>query len=271
MLSVEEADGGIRPTRDQIGTPEMSPARAALKLRPEVPVGAAVSQAGRDASAQVDDIIGYLAHELASPLTVITGYAEMAMGHADGELAVFLTAIERGADDLRQRVALLEEVRDLTSGMIRLDRRDSDVGELVAALVGDLAPQLAPHVVTVVADQDADLSSEVDGSRLRQALTNLLTNAAKFSDGDAAIEVTVTRTEGTVRIEVRDHGCGVPLAGRSELFERFARLGSKQKGMGLGLYVARTIARAHGGDVEHADAAGGGSCFAITLPSTVAA
>jgi len=219
-----------------------------------------------DASASLDDVLAYLVHELRSPLTVIAGYADLAQRANDPNTPAYLEAISRAAQDLDRRISSLADARDAGRGAMRLVLEDVNVGELTRALVGDLTPQLAPHPITLQVDQE--MTARADRSRLAQAITNLLVNAAKFSQPGAPIEVAISSAGAQGLVSVRDHGPGVPEDRRSELFRRFSRLGSHQVGMGVGLHLVRTIATAHGGDVRYEPAPGGGSRFAISIPVT---
>lgn len=218
-----------------------------------------------DASASLDDVLAYLVHELRSPLTVIAGYAELALDHQDPDHPEFIEAISRGAWELDRRLATLADARDAGRGAMRLTLEDVDLGDLTRTLIADLTPQLAPHPITVRVEEE--LTTRADSSRLSQAITNLVVNAAKFSPPEEPIQVTVTATGGQGVVTVRDHGPGVPEERRSELFRRFSRLGSHHVGMGVGLHLVRSIARAHGGDARYEAAPGGGSRFMISIPA----
>jgi signal transduction histidine kinase len=100
--------------------------------------------------------------------------------------------------------------------------------------------------------------------RIRQVISNLLSNAFKFSPVGTPVTVTVTQGDDVAEVVVHDDGPGIPPDRRDELFSKFGRLGRTGHGMGLGLYISRAIARAHGGDLELRD--GPGATFVLTLP-----
>ncbi len=104
-----------------------------------------------------------------------------------------------------------------------------------------------------------------DADRLRQLLDNLIGNAVKASSPGDAVEVTVESADGAVRVAVSDRGPGVAAADRERIFEAFERAGNRP-GAGLGLYVVRAIAEAHGGSVELAATPGGGATFTLVVP-----
>ncbi len=110
-----------------------------------------------------------------------------------------------------------------------------------------------------------------DADQLRQVLANLLRNALVHTPAGTPIDVTVEQTNGTVAVEVRDHGQGLPGEDPSALFERFWRAeGGRQKGKagaGLGLAIVAGIVDAHGGSVSAANAPDGGAAFEVRLPA----
>jgi signal transduction histidine kinase len=115
---------------------------------------------------------------------------------------------------------------------------------------------------------------EADEEALRQAILNLLSNAEKYSGAAKSVEVEAGRTDRTVWLEVRDRGIGIPPGEASKIFREFYRvdrsLAAPVSGSGLGLTIARRIARDHGGDIEYRPRDGGGSIFRITLPEAEA-
>jgi len=122
---------------------------------------------------------------------------------------------------------------------------------------------IEPHVsgpVEVMGDPD----------QLRQVLANLMRNALTHTPAGTPVDVAAAAVDGHVRLEVRDHGPGLPTDRPQELFERFWRSeGGRARGKagaGLGLAIVAAIVDAHGGEVRAADADGGGACFVVTLP-----
>ncbi|MCY1007194.1 ATP-binding protein [Nannocystis pusilla] len=106
-----------------------------------------------------------------------------------------------------------------------------------------------------------------DPYRLEQVVTNLIANAIKFGE-NAPIEIAVTSEDGFARLCVTDHGIGIPAEVQTQLFERFRRGVSSRHygGLGLGLYITRTIVEAHGGRIRLVSEAGQGSTFCVDLP-----
>ena len=107
-----------------------------------------------------------------------------------------------------------------------------------------------------------------DRVRLRQVFANLIENAVKWSEGGEHVDVEVSTTNGRVVIGVRDRGPGIPREEHGVIFEKFGRAkgGAGRAGTGLGLFIARSIAEAHGGTVEVRSVPGQGATFTLTLP-----
>src|SRR3546814_704615 len=182
--------------------------------------------------AAVDDVLAYLVHDLRSPLTVISGYADLAIrGAAQGDVSPFLPPIRRAAADLEERVARLADARDASNGSLHLERSDHDLGAVVGARLDELEPDLSPHPVK--RSLAPDVHASVDAERVGQALTDLVVNAAKFAPSDTAIEVALVSSGGSAAISVRDHGPGIPDESRSQLFRRFARIGTRGRSTGV--------------------------------------
>jgi signal transduction histidine kinase len=109
-----------------------------------------------------------------------------------------------------------------------------------------------------------------DRERLRQLLLNLLTNAAKYTVAGDEIEVHAASSNGVVTVSVRDNGPGIPREQHALVFEKFGRLnpgGKSMPGAGLGLFIARSIAEAHGGSLELSSEGGAGATFTLILPA----
>jgi two-component system OmpR family sensor kinase len=210
-------------------------------------------------------------HELRTPLASIRGYAELFRMGAAREPAEVEKAMRRIEDEAARMGALVEDLLTLA----RLDE------------VAD-APHTRVDVATIAGDAvddaratapDREISARIDGPavvlgdahQLRQVLGNLLRNALVHTPGGTEIEVSLERRADEVRIEVRDHGPGLPPGDPAALFERFWRAeGGRERGKGgagLGLAIVAAIVDAHGGRVEAANAAGGGASFVVGLPT----
>jgi signal transduction histidine kinase len=212
-------------------------------------------------------------HELKTPLASIRLLGEMLLeGRAVGRETDYYRMLAGEAGRLSM---LIENVLDLgrvERGERAYDLRRLEVGEAVRETVELLAPLGAlDSAPIVVQTPDAGLFAQLDRSALVQALISVLDNARKYGAG--AIDVRVFARDAThLAIDVRDRGPGVPLAERERIFERFVRGVAHQHGstpgVGIGLYLARTIARRLGGELACSapDDGGPGTVFTFTLP-----
>ena len=230
--------------------------------------GASPTVADPDASLTFDGDM--VVHELRTPLTVITGMLGTLRDRRDvlpaATMAELVGAALRNAAHMADLLDAVSDARRASNGQLPVVREPTDIGALVRDAVTDLctAHGWCPAVVSVAEGVVAD----VDPMRIRQVLANLLSNAYKFSPSGTPVSVTVHGVNGVAEIAVSDEGPGVPPERRDELFVKFARLGQVGPGMGLGLYISREIARAHGGDLVLRDG-GDGATFALSVPMVV--
>lgn len=218
---------------------------------------------------EVDERLALVAHELTSPLVVARGYAGILADELrEDESDDLLELAERSANNLEHALQLLQRLRDTaaSSDDLQLIRDRFDLGTLVEDTIVDLSTTVAEDHPVSVDTPEEPVWVDADEARIRQVLFNLTVNAAKYSDGGAPIEVTLTVRERAV-IEVRNHGFGVAPADAERLFHRGVRGdGSGPYGLGVGLYVSRAIAEAHGGDLHVEPAEVRGSRFILQLP-----
>jgi two-component system sensor histidine kinase KdpD len=197
----------------------------------------------------------------------------------EAEAAGLSPAFTTGLDSIGRSVQRLDAlVQDLTAfslleaHAVRLQLGELALPELVRSLVERLNAVLPDRSLRLRVDPAAaepPIAATADPLRVEQILTNLLTNAARYSPEDQAIDVELGRAPGGAEVEVRvsDRGPGISDADKSDIFEPF-RVGQQRhaESMGLGLYVARSLARAQGGDVTAENRAGGGASFVLRLP-----
>lgn len=223
----------------------------------------------RQQAETLEEIIAFLVHELRNPLAVVKGFAaalEDATERMDEKMMrSSAAAIRRNSEHLSEFVDSIADAYSLTTDRFKLQLSDVLISEIVEQSVNDLEPILNGNPVTVTIADDACLS--LDRVRFRQAFTNLLSNAAKYSPPGAPIDVSVMRENGRVRVSITDRGPGIDPERAAELFQKFSRLGADGHGMGMGLFISRGIALAHGGDLYH-EPIEDGSRFVLELPAT---
>jgi signal transduction histidine kinase len=218
-------------------------------------------------------LIATVSHELRSPLTAITGYTDTLLhdGPWDHDTQrEFLEVISVSAGRLSALVDNLLDAATLDSGGLRLQRepvRLERVAEHVLAARRLLAGACTLHLETRPGLPLAD----ADPIRVEQVLANLVENAIKYSPRGGPIKVRIaTDSDGMLTVSVADHGMGIPPEHLEHLFERFYRVesgGRSIRGVGLGLYICRSLVESHGGRIWVDSQPGLGSTFAFTLPA----
>ncbi|MFP3343115.1 PAS domain-containing protein [Halomonas sp. SIMBA_159] len=222
-----------------------------------------------------NQFIATVSHELRTPLTSINGSLGLMAGGAVGVLPAPANALLETAQRNVQRLAtLINDLLDmekLVAGKMPMNIEEQLLTPLVAEAIESMAGYGEQHKVDIHAvGRWPDVRVKADGQRLIQALTNLMSNAVKFTPPGSKVEVSVDYHHAKARIVVRDHGPGVPADFQRHLFQRFSQAdGSdtrKLPGTGLGLAITREIAQQLGGEVHYQDAQGGGGEFYIELP-----
>jgi PAS domain S-box-containing protein len=225
-----------------------------------------------------DEFLSIAAHELKTPLTSLRLAGQSLLRRIDqgkslepASVERSLRLVDRQIDRLTHLVTdLLETVR-LEGGTLELDRRPTDLAELVRGIVEQIQLQTARHLLVMRIPDSATAS--VDPLRFEQVVLNLLDNAVKFSPDGGEIDVGLEEIPGgRVRLTVRDHGLGVAPQHRAHLFERFYQAHGKEhrSGMGLGLYITSEIVERHGGSIAAEFPADGGTRFVVDLPAATA-
>ena len=242
-----------------------------LAAPPSGPVPTSAGSEGPAAAIAEPDVLDLLVHELRTPLTVLNGYAElMDEGMAVGDTSLLrdgLATIRRQVTNIDAMFSTLVDVQALAAGTLSLERERTDVGAFLAEVVADLAMSLPDHDLHLEgAESTGELLIDIDLGRIREVLTNLVGNAAKYSPAGTPIQVVLERSRHEVAVHVVDRGPGVPPDRVGDIFRKFARLDRTVKGTGLGLYIARGISRSHGGELACRPAPGGGADFVLRLP-----
>jgi signal transduction histidine kinase len=223
---------------------------------------------------QKTDFVSNVSHELKTPLTSIRMFSEMlAEGRVqdDDKRRHFLGIITAETARLTRLINNVLDFSRIERGEKKYQFEPCDIVGLTRDTVESYRPHLEANGFTLKLDPPASpVNVPVDRDALAQVLVNLLSNAEKYSGERRTIEVRVETKDESISIKVLDRGPGVPRGSEERIFEQFYRahdsLASGVQGSGLGLTLARQIARAHGGDVTWEARDGGGSCFTITLP-----
>jgi signal transduction histidine kinase len=220
-----------------------------------------------EGEAKKADTLSSLAHELMTPVTVVQGFAETLADRAEAldtdTIKEWARTIARNAGTMASIIKSFRETARLETGEMELDLEPIELMSLVQETLGDLGALIKGRAAHV---EGEPLKVRADKVKIRQIITNLISNAEKFSPSGTPIEISLQQGMFYAELCVRDHGRGVPSDQSGELFKKFSRLDAPEPGSGLGLYICRRLARSHGGDVVYKDAEGGGARFCLRLP-----
>jgi len=218
------------------------------------------------------DFVSLVSHELRSPMAAVIGAARTLQDRwrmlTPAQRESFLALIGDETTRLAELVGDVLDTSRIEAGTFSYHFDEVDLGRVVDEAVD--AAVLAQQEVPVVASVRGALPAiRGDRARLRQVLGNLIENAVKYSPEGGEVQVSAASANGAVRIAVRDTGPGIPRDQQTRIFEKFGRVdvpGASKPGTGLGLFIARSIAEAHGGSLDVSSDAEPGSTFTLTLP-----
>jgi signal transduction histidine kinase len=266
---------GVPPTSNQSVLLERLAERVALAIHEALLLRqAAEMETIREVQRAKGEFLAAVSHEMRTPVGLLAGYGELLATRPGPRAQVKWIGGHMGAAT-RQLARMIDDLLDsgrIESGRFALNLRATDVGELVAAAC-DAAGVVFPDHRFTSSCAEGDLSAPADVDRLRQVLSNLHSNAARYSPPGTQVRTTVERRAGEIVVAVEDQGPGVPSVERARIFEKFYRAERVRHrvdgGLGLGLAIASDIVVAHGGRiwVEDACEGGGGARFTFTLPS----
>jgi predicted ATPase/signal transduction histidine kinase len=226
-----------------------------------------------------DDFLSVASHELRTPVTSLMLIVKRLLGLRTSDqqtsseaLYGGLDRVGRSAERLRKLTEELLDVTRIEQGRIDLKLTPTDLGALARQAVDELSFELVAAGCQTELDAPTEPIVGVwDASRVEQVITNLITNALKFGAG-RPIEIRVRIADDTAELSVRDHGVGIAPDRQPFVFDRFERAVSTTNygGLGLGLYIARRIMLAHGGDLRVESQPDQGATFTLTLPRRLA-
>ncbi|MFL5920658.1 MAG: ATP-binding protein [Gaiellaceae bacterium] len=226
----------------------------------------------RRLSALRADFVSLVSHELRTPMAAVIGSARTLQQRwrelSPDQRESFLELIAGETNRLAELISDVLDTSRIEAGTFSFRFRDVDLAQLINDVVA--TAQLGQDEVHLRAEVH-DLLPEIrgDAERLRQVLTNLIDNAIKYSPIGSEVEVHAYPEDGRVRIDVRDRGPGIAREDQTLIFEKFGRVtgsGATRPGTGLGLFIARSIAEAHGGVLEVQSAPEQGATFTLELP-----
>jgi PAS domain S-box-containing protein len=260
-------------TKFPIPGPEGSPALIG-GMAIDITARRQAEEALRDADRRKDEFLAMLAHELRNPLAPLCNSLQILRLSDDLGPAVeaMRDVMQRQVDQLVRLVDDLLEVSRITRGKVELRKETIELARIVATAVETSRPliEAARHQLAVTICPEP-LLLEADPVRLSQVISNLLNNAAKYTEDGGQIWLAAREEQGQAVIIVRDTGSGIPPEMLPRIFDMFAQLDGTmrraQGGLGIGLTLAKKLVEMHGGHIEaRSDGAGRGSEFTVRLP-----
>ena len=220
------------------------------------------------------EFVGVVSHELKTPLTAIKGSAATVLGSKRAfdaeETRELFEIINEQADRLRDLVDNLLDMTRIEAGRLSVTTEPTDLRAIIKDAVSVFASGGNSHEVQLTFPEGTPLA-KADKRRITQVVSNLLSNAAKFSPADKSIRVQVERSDPLLTVRVKDQGRGIPPDKLPHLFKKFSQVhddsGAKLMGTGLGLAISKGIVEAHGGRIwAESDGVGKGATFTFTVP-----
>lgn len=255
---------------DDVAFVERLADRAAVAIE-----NARLYEAVQAANKAKSDFVSLVTHELRLPMTSIKGYSDLLTSGMAGELneqqQQFFAVIQRNLGRMSRLISDLADINRVESGRMKFEKKQIDLPPIVEDVVDNLREAINGRNQTISLNLPADLPAiYADPTRLSQVLTNLISNAHKYTPDNGHIEIQAHATNGQVQVDISDNGLGISEADQEKLFTQFFRAESaavrQQQGWGLGLSIVKKIIEAQGGTISFASELGAGSTFSFTIP-----
>ncbi len=217
------------------------------------------------------DFLVNVSHDLKTPLTSIQGYSQAIIDGAAADPIKAAGIIYDEATRLNRMVVELTDLARLENGQLSMNMVSLDLSQIVTAIGERLSIVAQKKGLTMTIDAPPMPEIQADGDRMAQVVTNLISNAIKYTQSGGSIRVKTQINNGGVELMVQDSGIGIPAEDLPRVFERFYQVDKARgprRGTGLGLAITQEIVQAHGGTISVTSAgAGKGSTFSVWLPS----
>jgi len=219
-----------------------------------------------------NDFIGMVSHELKTPLTSLTAIVQVANSKLKNSEDKFLAgAMEKANIQVKKMSNMINgflNISRLESGKILIEKQKFEIDELIREIIDDVQVTTVSHTITLTACSPIEIDADRD--KIGSVISNLLTNAIKYSPRNQGITVTCTKTDDVLQVSVKDEGMGIKEQDIDKLFDRYYRVESKNtthiSGFGIGLYLSAEIIQRHNGKIWAESETGVGSTFYFTLP-----
>lgn len=220
-----------------------------------------------------DDVMAVVSHDLRAPLNNVRLGASLLRGDSTQGNHAVLDRVERNVTHMARLVDDLVDMVRLESGNLLVTVWPESVDDLMQTAASLVADQARDQQIRLILKKcEDDLMVVADRDRVLQVLSNLLSNAIKFTPAGGVVELAAQLENNRVRFGIRDTGCGIASDEGERVFLRFWQSDpARRRGLGLGLFIAKGVVQAHGGDLWFESQAGVGSQFFFTLPTSATA
>ena len=218
-----------------------------------------------------NEMVSLVSHELRTPLTSIRGYSDMLVKYdlVEEKGKQFLATIIAESQRLNNLIQSFLDIAYIESGRQKITKTEFEIGPVLRDMLSVVEPVAAAKDIRIESEA-TDQFVRADRMLMYQALSNLVTNAIKYSPTGSTVRISVANGDGRMRFLVADQGCGIPAEEASKVFEKFYRRSNRetqeQSGFGLGLAFVKEVATRHGGEVTVDSEVGKGSTFVLSVP-----
>lgn len=246
-----------------------------LSFAASIGIGYIVSSREKMVDQFRDQLISITSHQLKSPLTVMKGNIELLeeRQNLSPEERSAVSDFRESTENLIQIVNDLLDLSKIEGGRFKLEPEKTSLAGLISTTIAYLKDFAEKNNIAISFRKPKnDFYIFVDGSRLTQAINNIIDNAIKYSKGGGRVEITIREEEKTVTLAVKDDGMGIPKRDQKMIFEKFFRASNTagaQVGSGLGLFLVKNIVEQSGGKIWFESQEGAGTTFFVRLPKYV--
>ncbi|WP_377022440.1 PAS domain S-box protein [Mucilaginibacter angelicae] len=218
------------------------------------------------------DFIGMVSHELKTPLTSLSAIIQVTNTKlkASGD-SFLMNAMEKANQQVKRMTTMINgflNISRLESGKIHIEKQSFDIGELITDMIDEASLTVGSNQIRF--ERCPPIEVNADRDKIGSVISNLISNAIKYSPMAAAVEITCTTRDGQVIVSVKDEGMGIKPEDLGKIFDRYYRVEAAQTrhiaGFGIGLYLSSEIIQRHGGKVWAESEPGAGSTFYFSLP-----
>lgn len=252
----------VSPVKDILGN-----IVGASKIARDIRLEKEVAIAMKELSQKKDEFIAMASHELKTPLTSMSGYLQLLDRRISEADKPFLDRIIKQLDKINALTNDLFDISKIQAGKLQFSFEQFDMRQLIEEIIDPYRESNPGFCFRTMLESDVVIYG--DKMRLEQAISNLVTNAVKYSPEGGDIDIVLEQLEKELIVSVRDQGIGINAENREYIFDQFFRAGDMDKqvsGLGLGLFITKEIIERHGGEIRVESEAGKGSVFSFTLP-----